>query len=103
MVAAMEIEVLTVADCPHRDVALGRVRDALRAAGHLDLRVTERQIDSFDAAVAAGMRGSPTILIDGRDPFGPEGSEPSLSCRLHRSTDGNDGAPTVAALVEVLG
>jgi hypothetical protein len=98
----MEIEVLTVADCPHRDVALDRLRDALRVAGRTDVPVIERQIDSFDAALAAGMRGSPTILIDGRDPFAPEGSEPSLSCRLYRSTDGTDGAPTVAALVEVL-
>jgi hypothetical protein len=99
----MEIEVLTVTDCPHREVALGRLRDALGVAGRPEARVIERQIGDVDAARAAGMRGSPTILIDGCDPFAPEGSEPSLSCRLYRSTGGTDGAPTVAALVEVLG
>lgn len=99
----MEIEVLTVADCPHRDIALDRVRDALRIAKRPEVRVIERQIDDLDAARASGMHGSPTILVDGRDPFAPEGTEPSLSCRLYRSMDGTDGAPTIAAIVEALG
>ncbi|MFJ6621584.1 alkylmercury lyase family protein [Kitasatospora sp. NPDC091335] len=33
-------------------------------------------------ATRLGMCGSPTILIDGTDPFPPPGAVPSLSCRL---------------------
>jgi hypothetical protein len=45
------------------------------------------------------MRGSPTLLLDGIDPFAVAGQRPSLSCRLYRDPDGRaDGAPSVDAL-----
>jgi hypothetical protein len=33
-------------------------------------------------AAAAGMHGSPTLLVDGIDPFAAPGQPTSLSCRL---------------------
>ena len=46
--------------------------------------------------------GSPTILVDGRDPFA-SGNEPSaLACRVFTTPDGRAGCPTVEQLVEVL-
>lgn len=49
------------------------------------------------------MAGSPTLLLDGRDPFAPEGLQPSLSCGLYRHSDGTtDGAPSAADLHRVL-
>lgn len=55
-------------------------------------------VDATTAA-AAGMTGSPTLLIDGTDPFARAGLEPSLSCRLYPHEDGHaEGAPSVAAL-----
>ena len=59
--------------------------------------MTERQVDSDADAKRWGMRGSPTILIDGDDPFGTEADEPSMSCRLYAG-----GAPTVADLAAAL-
>ncbi|MEU4272848.1 hypothetical protein [Streptomyces sp. NPDC026092] len=45
------------------------------------------------------MYGSPTILIDGTDPFAPPGAVPSLSCRLYRNPDGAvSGVPDESAL-----
>ena len=35
-----------------------------------------------EEAARYGMQGSPTILIDGRDPFAEPGAAASLSCRL---------------------
>ena len=70
------------------------------ALAYTDLRevtVTERQVDSDADAKRWGMRGSPTILIDGDDPFGTEADEPSMSCRLYAG-----GAPTVADLAAAL-
>lgn len=94
---------LTVPECPHRAEAIARVRDAVTATGRRGAVVTERVIATVEGAAAAGMRGSPTILIDGHDPFasGPDG--PSVSCRLYRSAAGVEGAPPLGALVDALG
>jgi len=47
-------------------------------------------------AERAECRGSPTILIDGRDPFAT-GAEPiGMSCRVFRTEDGPQGPPTEA-------
>jgi len=49
-----------------------------------------------------GFRGSPTILVDGRDPFAT-GIEPiGMSCRVFRTEQGAQGAPTEAQLRKVL-
>jgi hypothetical protein len=98
----VEVEVLTVPDCPHRAEAITRVRDALAAAEQVGAVVAERVVATVEEAAAAGMRGSPTILIDGRDPFLSGTDEPSLSCRLYRSAAGVEGAPAITALVEAL-
>jgi hypothetical protein len=45
------------------------------------------------------MHGSPTLLVDGADPFAAPGQVPSLSCRLYRDESGRaEGAPSVDAL-----
>jgi hypothetical protein len=49
-------------------------------------------------AAKAGMHGSPTLLIDGVDPFAPPAQPPSLSCRIYRHEAGRpSGAPSVEA------
>jgi hypothetical protein len=49
------------------------------------------------------MNGSPTLLIDGVDPFGRPGLRPSLSCRLYPDENGSlSGAPSVTQLRQVL-
>ena len=56
-------------------------------------------IGDEDQAARRGMHGSPTILIDGIDPFAVPGQPASVSCRLYRDSDGRaDGAPSVRQL-----
>jgi hypothetical protein len=98
----MEIEVLTVPACPHRGETLARLREALVASGVVDAVVAERVIANPADAVAAGMRGSPTILVDARDLLPAESGEASLSCRLYHSSAGVEGAPGLEALIEAL-
>lgn len=98
----MQIEVLTVPDCPHRHEALTRLRHALALAGRADAVVAERVITDLDQATTAGMLGSPTILIDGVDPFATEADQPSFSCRLFQTGSGLDGAPGIENLVAAL-
>ena len=64
--------------------------------------VVEHVITDPAEAATAGMRGSPTILIDGHDPFETPADEPSFSCRLFRTDRGLEGAPSVEDLVEAL-
>jgi hypothetical protein len=96
------VEVLTVTDCPHREMALDRVRQALDRVEASQVVVIERVIDDPELAAAAGMHGSPTVLIDGHDPFTAAGIEASVSCRLFPTASGFDGAPTVEDLVAAL-
>lgn len=96
----MRIAVLTVAECANAPLAMERVTAALggRAAN-------VEQIEVHDQAQAAelGMNGSPTILVDGVDPFALPGAVPSVSCRLYRDADGLvAGAPSEAALRQAI-
>ncbi|MEV0112842.1 alkylmercury lyase family protein [Streptomyces sp. NPDC050844] len=96
----MRITVLTVPDCPNAPVARERLRAAL--AGRAAEVV---QVEVRDEAEAArwGMTGSPTVLLDGNDPFAGSGAAPSVSCRIYRHEDGAmDGAPAVAELRRAL-
>ncbi|WP_411144819.1 organomercurial lyase [Streptomyces sp. x-80] len=92
----MRITVLTVPECPNAPLAVERVTAALagRAA-----RVELVEVLDQAQATELGMTGSPTVLLDGVDPFAPAGAVPSISCRLYRDADGAvSGAPNVAAL-----
>ncbi|WTP60882.1 alkylmercury lyase family protein [Streptomyces phaeochromogenes] len=93
---AMRITVLTVPGCPNAAPAVERVRAAL-AGRAAEVELVE--VHNQGQAAALGMNGSPTILLDGTDPFAPAGAEPSVSCRLYRDADGAvSGTPGEAAL-----
>jgi hypothetical protein len=100
-VPAMQIELLHVPDCPNVDRTRARLLEALDAVG-VDASVQEVEVATAASAAATGMRGSPTILLDGVDAFPSAVAQPSLSCRLFRTPHGLEGAPTVAQLVEIL-
>lgn len=45
-----------------------------------------------------GFKGSPTVLIDGVDPFGSGKESVGLSCRLYKTETGDAGSPTLQQL-----
>jgi hypothetical protein len=95
----VRIELLYFDGCPHWQTADERLREVTAPLG---LAVEHRLITTPAEAEEAGFRGSPTILIDGVDPFAT-GDEPvGLSCRLYPTPDGPAGAPTVAQLEAAL-
>jgi|SRR5215475_3238508 len=97
----MELTLLTVPACPNSAAFEERLAAAL--AGHLGAVVHRREIADEREAAQAGMRGSPTLLIDGVDPFAAPGQPPSLSCRLYRDAAGRaEGAPSVEELRRAL-
>lgn len=99
----MRLEILQVPDCPNVAVLQRRLEQAL-AGETTEVKLVHRVIDDPQDATAAEMVGSPTLLVDGRDPFALAGQPPSLSCRLYRDDHGAlAGAPSVAALRDALG
>ena len=93
----MRIEVLTVPECPNRPLVEQRLAEAL--AGRPDVTVERRVAGTEAEAGRYGMHGSPTVLIDGRDPFAEPGTGTSLSCRLYRDETGLvQGAPSAGQL-----
>ncbi|MCY0937505.1 alkylmercury lyase family protein [Streptomyces sp. H34-S4] len=97
----MRLEVVTVADCPNGPVLEDRLVTAL--AGRPDCEVTRHVVADEAEAARRGMHGSPTLLIDGSDPFATAGTPTSFACRLYRSADGaTDGAPSVEDLRQAL-
>ncbi|MER7693054.1 hypothetical protein [Streptomyces sp. NPDC097610] len=98
----MRVEMLTVADCPNGPVLKERLAFAL--ADRADVELTVHVVDDQAEAERRGMRGSPTLLVDGRDPFAAPGTAASVSCRLYRGLNGRiGGAPSVEELRQALG
>jgi hypothetical protein len=86
-----------VPGCPNGPLVEQRLTEAL--AGRPDVAVELRVAGTAAQAERYGMHGSPTVLIDGRDPFAAPGARTSVSCRLYRDDHGRvQGAPSVALL-----
>lgn len=89
------LELLYFESCPHWRLAAARLATI---ADELGLTVEHRQVTTDAQAAAVGFHGSPTILIDRRDPF-PTGNEPTgLACRVYTTPDGPAGSPTLDQL-----
>lgn len=97
----LEVTVLAVPGCPNEPVLRDRLAQVL--SDYPDATVTRRVIRDEAGAARYGMHGSPTLLVNGSDPFAVPGTPAGLSCRLYRDQGGPaGGAPSVAALREAL-
>ena len=98
----MELTILEVAGCPH--AALLEERLAAALAGGPPAVITRRVVTDPDEAARAGLHGSPTVLVDGSDPFAAPGQPASMSCRLYDNGAGRlEGAPSVGRLRQAIG
>lgn len=100
----MELVVVTVPDCPNAPVLEERLAQALAETGTAaSASITRRTVTDAEQAARWQMRGSPTLLIDGRDPFADPAAPTGLACRIYRDEHGRPGgAPSVAALRQAL-
>ena len=99
----MRVELLVVPNCPHENVASQRLRQALDDAGHATTPVEVRTMTAEAVAGTPEFAGSPTILLDGVDPFAEQASgSGAFSCRVYRGETGLSGAPSVEQLRHVL-
>jgi hypothetical protein len=101
----MRVQLLYFDGCPNWEVAGARLRDALVAVGIAEL-IEPVEVTSQEDAERLGFRGSPTVMVDGRDLF----AEPAdaadagvgLVCRVYSTPEGLSGAPTTEQLVDAL-
>ena len=93
----MTLEIVQVPGCPGADLLDARLAEL----GHS--RVIRRVVTGQADAERLGLTGSPTLLVDGADPFARPGQPPSVSCRLYLDEHGRQGpAPSSRQLSDVL-
>lgn len=91
----VQVQVLHVPGCPNLALLLERLDEAL---GDREA-VTTHLIETDEQATTLGMAGSPTLLLDGVDPFDNPEQRPGLSCRVFRDGEGRAiAAPSVIQL-----
>lgn len=95
----MDVTLLYFDGCPHW---MSADRTLAELAAEFDLDIARKRISSPTEAEQAGFRGSPTILIDGLDPFADPDAPTGLSCRLYNTPEGLRGSPTSDMLRAVL-
>ncbi len=91
----MRVRIVYRRDCPCIAAARANVEAALALLGKPSTAVELVPLDSEHEAHRESVHGSPTVLIDGRDPFAPGDAATTLACRP-------DGAPTLRQLLEAL-
>jgi hypothetical protein len=97
----MRVQLLYFDGCPHWTVMEDRLREALTLCGipqtieHC-LVETPEEADEYRFAV------SPSIFLNGRDPFATSPSAVGLTCRVYSTPNGAEGAPTVQQLVAAI-
>lgn len=88
-------------DCPNWLTTVERVAIAVENTD-LDATVTLQLINTPEAAEAHHFRGSPTLLIDGVDPFADPDAPVGLSCRVYQTPEGLAGSPTLEQITTAL-
>jgi hypothetical protein len=97
-----DVRLLYFDHCPNWRVAEARLKEALAGMGADPNAVVYKQVMTVEQAEALGFRGSPTILVDGTDPFADLDAPTGLTCRIYRTDTGVQPAPTVEQLQAVL-
>ena len=100
MVGRMDVTLLYFDDCPNWHDADTHLRTLENEVPGLS--VTRRIVDTPEEAELTQFRGSPSILIDGVDPFADADAPVGLSCRLYQTPAGPAGSPTLDQLRELI-
>ena len=98
----MRVELLYFDGCPNWKVADDRLTEALIELGRDDIVVERHLVDTPEQAEKLAFTGSPTIRIDGTDPFATGQEQVGLACRVYATPAGLSGSPDTAKLVKAL-
>ena len=89
----MNIEIRYFDDCPNWLEVEESVTGLIASLG-IDADVSLTRVDTPEKAAQLSFRGSPTLLIDGTDPWGDPDAPIGLSCRIYRTGAGFAGSPS---------
>lgn len=86
----VKIEVQLFHGCPNSDEMINNIHEAISQLG-ISVEYSEVYVETPEMAKKVKFRGSPTLLVNGRDFEGLiEPEEPSLACRFY-----SNGIPSV--------
>jgi hypothetical protein len=89
----MDIELRYFDDCPNWQHTRSLVNELVNELG-VEATVKTRRVATHQEAVDLDFRGSPTLVIDGEDPFANSDAPVGLACRIYRTERGMSGSPT---------
>ncbi|GAA4363041.1 thioredoxin family protein [Nocardioides caricicola] len=98
----MRVELLYFDGCPSWQVTEDRLTQALAALDRTDVVVERRLVETPDQAEELSFVGSPSVRIDGIDPFATGQEQVGLACRVYATPAGLSGSPDTAQLLEAL-
>lgn len=96
----MEITLQFFEGCPNWTIAAERL--AVIAAERPSINVNRQLIETPEDAETIGFRGSPSIVVDGRDLFPDPSAAVGLACRVYPTSAGFAGTPTLEQLREAI-
>jgi len=97
----MKVELLYFDGCLHWRVLEKRFREALDLIDDPST-IEYLRVESQGEAERLRFAGSPSILLNGTDPFTSPTSAIGVSCRVYSTPDGPSGSPTLDQLVGAL-
>ena len=98
----MDVRLLYFDGCPNWMVARDRLIEAMQAVGENPDEIRLETVETPEEAERLQFLGSPSILIDGSDPFAAPGSPVGLACRMFRADAGMQGAPSTEQLIAAI-
>ncbi|WP_334141056.1 thioredoxin family protein [Rhabdothermincola sp.] len=99
MIRPLLVELSYFEGCPHWRELDARLAALQREFG---FELTHRIIRSPEDADDYGFLGSPSVRVNGLDPFASSDAPVGLACRTYETPDGRAGSPTLAQLRSAL-
>ena len=87
--------------CPNWKTTDTRLQKLVET-GLVEAEVDYQLIDTIHAAEQRQFHGSPTVLIDGIDPFADDDTPVGLACRVYQTEQGPAGSPTLHQLEQAI-
>jgi hypothetical protein len=100
-VNAIDIEIQYFDGCPNWRAVDSMVRSILdESSTNAEVRLT--RVEALDEAERLSFRGSPTVLINGADPWSSPSAPVGFSCRVYRTDMGLAGSPSASQLRDAI-
>jgi hypothetical protein len=98
--ASLDVTLLYFDTCPNWLIMKRNLQEL--SSEFSEMNVTLRMVDSPAEAEQLAFHGSPSIQVNGVDPFADSSAPVGLSCRVYATPDGLAGAPTKGQLSAAL-